>query len=133
MEGFSNSQDDKGNGKEIISGGAGHSDELTGGKIVQKMPDTLRGEDGERMINNTQIRIEIHRGPLSYDGEKMDLECHCCDWGFRLEDMVQCPNGHLFCFDCIRKQVNQIIYGGLKAHSSLSCMDMSGCKDPVHN
>ena len=59
MEGFSNSQDDKGNGKEIISGGAGHSDELTAEKIVQKMHDTLHGEDGERMINNPQV---------SYDG-----------------------------------------------------------------
>ena len=122
MEGFSNSQDDKGNGKEIISGRAGHSDELTAEKIIQKMHDTLRGEDGERMINNPQV---------SYDGEDMDIQCDCCYWPFRLEDLVQCPNEHLFCFDCIKQQVNQIIYGGLKAHSSLSCMFMGGCEESV--
>ena len=61
----------------------------------------------------------------------MDLACDCCGWGFRFEDMVQCPNGHLFCFDCIQELVKQFIYGGLKAHSSLSCMDMSGCEESV--
>ena len=87
------------------------------------MHDTLHGEDGERMINNPQV---------SCDGEEMDIQCDCCYWVFRLENLVQCWNEHLFCFDCIKQQVNQIIYGsGLKAHSSLSCMYTGGCEESV--
>jgi TRIAD3 protein (E3 ubiquitin-protein ligase RNF216) len=45
--------------------------------------------------------------------------------------MVQCRNGHLFCFKCITKWIDEIIYGGLKAHGSISCMTIHCCKDSI--
>jgi TRIAD3 protein (E3 ubiquitin-protein ligase RNF216) len=59
------------------------------------------------------------------------IECGCCYWEYQVENMVQCRNGHLFCFKCIRKRIDEIIYGGLKAHASLSCMAIDCCEESI--
>lgn len=46
--------------------------------------------------------------------------------------MVQCGGGHQICFECIEKQVNEILYGGLRAHGSLSCISISHCKKSIY-
>ena len=56
-------------------------------------------------------------------------ECGCCFFEFVIEHMVQCAKGHRSCFGCVRRQVEEIIYGSFKAHSSLPCMDMDSDDD----
>eukprot|EP01018_Ginkgo_biloba_P020291 Gb_03853 [translate_table: standard] len=60
-----------------------------------------------------------------------EIECGCCYCEFPFEEMVQCADGHLFCFRCLRKQVEESTFGGLQTHSSLPCMDTSGCKESI--
>ena len=98
----------KGKRKARISG-SGEFDEETGGKVMT--PKTqVTGMDG---------------------AEAPFTECACRYWPYQFRRMVQCRSGHWFCFQCTQKQVEQIIYGDLKAHDYLSCMDTDGCKDSI--
>jgi hypothetical protein len=108
---LNNSQKEK--GKVIISG-VGDFDEITGGKIAT--PKNL-GAAISNMVSLSETEV------VEMDGVgATSIECGCCYWEYQVENMVQCRNGHLFCFKCIRKWIDEIIYGGLKAHISLSCM-----------
>ncbi|XP_057860426.2 uncharacterized protein LOC131069119 isoform X2 [Cryptomeria japonica] len=59
------------------------------------------------------------------------IECGCCCMEFSFEQMVQCADGHLFCFQCLRRQVEESTFGGLQACHSLPCMDTSGCSESI--
>ena len=63
--------------------------------------------------------------------EAESIECKCCYRKFELENMIQCPTGHRFCFSCIKRRVEEIIYGSLKAHGTLSCMSMDYCSESI--
>ena len=52
----------------------------------------------------------------------IQAECGCCFLEFQIENMVQCGEGHRFCFGGLRRQVEEIIYGSFKAHYCLPCM-----------
>ena len=52
----------------------------------------------------------------------IQAECGCCFFEFQIENMVQCEEGHRFCFGCLRRQVEGIIYGSFKAPACLPCM-----------
>ncbi|KAF9030307.1 hypothetical protein BDZ89DRAFT_1064727 [Hymenopellis radicata] len=55
------------------------------------------------------------------------IECGCCFTEYPFDKMVQCPDAHLFCSDC----VTQYAETQLGSHdSSILCMDQSGCKHP---
>ena len=56
------------------------------------------------------------------------IECRCCYDEFGYKNMVQCSNGHRFCFRCLRRRVDEIIYGGLRADAYLSCMSTDDCE-----
>ncbi|KAG0607036.1 hypothetical protein M758_9G187900 [Ceratodon purpureus] len=58
-----------------------------------------------------------------------DIECGCCCSDYRFEEMVQCAEGHLFCFTCLRRRVEESTFGGAQACTSLPCMDTSGCEE----
>ncbi|KAH9326081.1 hypothetical protein KI387_006259, partial [Taxus chinensis] len=60
-----------------------------------------------------------------------DIECGCCCMEFPFEHMVQCTDGHLFCFQCLRRQVEESTFGGLQARHSLPCMDTNGCNESI--
>jgi len=45
--------------------------------------------------------------------------------------MVQCANGHLFCYQCVGRQVEEILIGYLAAHSSLPCMYTDSCNESI--
>jgi len=62
-------------------------------------------------------------------GASGNIECGCCCSDFRFEEMVQCSEGHLFCFGCLRRRVEESTFGGSKAASSLPCMDTGGCEE----
>ena len=62
----------------------------------------------------------------------MQAECGCCFFEFVIENLVQCEKGHRVCFGCLRRQVEDIIYGSFKAHGCLPCMYTGyECKDSI--
>lgn len=42
--------------------------------------------------------------------------------------MVQCAEGHLFCFACLKRRVEESTFGAAAAGGSLPCMDTDGCE-----
>ncbi|KAI5069444.1 hypothetical protein GOP47_0015745 [Adiantum capillus-veneris] len=59
------------------------------------------------------------------------LECGCCCADVPFEEMVQCADGHLFCFSCLRRSVEESTFGSLPAFGFLPCLDMTGCDKSV--
>ncbi|GBG65676.1 hypothetical protein CBR_g51976 [Chara braunii] len=58
---------------------------------------------------------------------KDEIECGCCYMEYPFSDMVQCAEGHLFCFSCLQRRVEESTFGNLSATGALLCMDTSGC------
>ncbi|KAF8527443.1 hypothetical protein BU17DRAFT_34385, partial [Hysterangium stoloniferum] len=55
-------------------------------------------------------------------------ECACCyEDATPFEEMMQCPEGHLFCKNCVRMNAESTV-GELK--TEILCMDQSECKQP---
>ncbi|KAK0491629.1 hypothetical protein IW261DRAFT_1324475 [Armillaria novae-zelandiae] len=55
------------------------------------------------------------------------IECGCCFSEYPFNRMVQCPDAHLFCSDCVTAYAST----QLGAHDvNILCMDQSGCKHP---
>ncbi|KIO29765.1 hypothetical protein M407DRAFT_70089, partial [Tulasnella calospora MUT 4182] len=53
------------------------------------------------------------------------IECGCCFAEYAFENMVQCPEAHLFCKKCARRTAEEAI-GARKA--VIRCMDQDGCQ-----
>ncbi|KAG8907370.1 hypothetical protein FRC01_007709 [Tulasnella sp. 417] len=53
------------------------------------------------------------------------IECGCCFAEYAFENMVQCPEAHLFCKTCARRTAEEAI-GARKA--VIKCMDQDGCQ-----
>lgn len=53
------------------------------------------------------------------------IECGCCFSAYAFENMIQCPDAHLFCKTCARRTAEEAI-GGRKA--VIKCMDQDGCQ-----
>lgn len=52
------------------------------------------------------------------------IQCGCCFATFRFNEMVQCPEAHLFCITCMTSYTSTL----LGAHNSrIQCIDRSGC------
>ncbi|KAG0152379.1 hypothetical protein CROQUDRAFT_35413 [Cronartium quercuum f. sp. fusiforme G11] len=56
--------------------------------------------------------------------EGLLLECQCCFDTFRFVKMIQCPEGHLFCGECVKR--NADVQLGLNK-AEVKCMDASDC------
>ncbi|TCD66626.1 hypothetical protein EIP91_001093, partial [Steccherinum ochraceum] len=56
-----------------------------------------------------------------------DIECGCCFTENLFADMTQCPDGHLFCKDCVTAYASTQLGS---QDSNLVCMDQSDCKLP---
>lgn len=63
-----------------------------------------------------------------YAGEGQEIECGCCCCEYPFEKMVQCAEGHLFCFACLKRRVEESTFGASSAGGSLPCMDTDGCQ-----
>ncbi|KAG5185647.1 hypothetical protein JKP88DRAFT_348220 [Tribonema minus] len=53
-------------------------------------------------------------------------ECGCCCSEAPFEEMISCAEGHMFCANCLKRFVEERLYG--LGRAELSCMDSSGCK-----
>ncbi|KAH9837572.1 uncharacterized protein C8Q71DRAFT_753273 [Rhodofomes roseus] len=62
---------------------------------------------------------------VEVDPEDGGIECGCCFSSYAFDTMIQCPDAHLFCKDCMSSYAE----GLLGAHdANIVCMDQTGCK-----
>lgn len=61
--------------------------------------------------------------------EGTGIECGCCFAEYAFEEMVQCPEAHLFCKDCAKRNAESAL-GMRKA--VISCMDSSSESSHIH-
>ncbi|KAG0571284.1 hypothetical protein KC19_6G225700 [Ceratodon purpureus] len=97
-------------------------------------PTNRRGEGDDHGVGtSTGSRVEgqVDIAPEDIAPEVLPagIECGCCYSDSRFEEMVQCAEGHLFCFTCLRRRVDESAFGGAQACASLPCMDTGGCED----
>ncbi|KIJ54417.1 hypothetical protein M422DRAFT_99431, partial [Sphaerobolus stellatus SS14] len=56
------------------------------------------------------------------------IECECCfDDMIPFDEMIQCPEGHLFCPNCVRQQAETAVGNRM---TEIVCMSVSECKQP---
>ncbi|TRM63521.1 hypothetical protein BD626DRAFT_494567 [Schizophyllum amplum] len=61
-----------------------------------------------------------------YEDSGDGIECGCCFTAYPFYKMVQCPDAHLFCKDCMLSYAES----KLGSHDvKIACMDQSGCKE----
>jgi hypothetical protein len=68
------------------------------------------------------------------------LECECCFGDYAWEDMVACTGGHFFCHNCLRRSVEESIFGQGKKNllpekASVCCLSSTAsppCQEFVH-
>jgi len=72
---------------------------------------------------------------VDYDSESESelrtMECGCCCNEFPFENIVECTDGHQFCFGCVRRELEEIIYGNYEARGYLLCMYTCRCIKPI--
>ncbi|KDQ54307.1 hypothetical protein JAAARDRAFT_38467 [Jaapia argillacea MUCL 33604] len=59
------------------------------------------------------------------DGDGDGMECGCCFSDYPFEKLIQCPEAHLFCTDCMTSYVSDRLGS---QNANIVCMDQSGCK-----
>lgn len=55
------------------------------------------------------------------------FECGCCFGDYVFSKMVQCPEAHLFCKDCARRNAENVMGN---RQTVVQCMDQDGCTAP---
>ncbi|CCM00543.1 uncharacterized protein FIBRA_02577 [Fibroporia radiculosa] len=61
------------------------------------------------------------------EDEEDGIECGCCFSTYGFSKMIQCPEAHLFCPECMTSYASNL----LGSHdANIVCMDQSGCKLP---
>lgn len=83
-----------------------------------------------KWIRKSHLRIKTNSNE-EYHSLDGGIECGCCYNEFQFQMMVQCADGHLFCFQCLRKHVEESTFGGFQSCNSLPCMDTDGCKESI--
>ena len=59
---------------------------------------------------NDSISRKLARAMSEKEGTT--LECSCCFGDYAFEEMVSCKNeGHLFCFDCLKRHASERVFG----------------------
>ncbi|KAF5310761.1 hypothetical protein D9619_007644 [Psilocybe cf. subviscida] len=84
-----------------------------------------KGKGKQRAVDVDVDKIALVQEDPVEEDQGGDIECGCCFGEYTFDKMVQCPDGHLFCANCI----SQYAATQLGAHNpSLVCMDSSECK-----
>ncbi|KAF5376136.1 hypothetical protein D9615_007703 [Tricholomella constricta] len=88
----------------------------------------VNGEDGvvETVID---VLLNDHQEDSGNDATEQEnlqdaVECGCCFATYPFEEMIQCPETHLFCSPCMNTH-SSILLGS--HNPDILCMDQSGC------
>lgn len=92
---------------------------------LTKMTDFLRSSSSEYVSYSAASSNAGHSEVGSME------ECGCCCDEFPVEKIVECTDRHVFCFGCVRREVEEIIYGNYEARGHVPCMNTHGCKKPI--
>jgi len=55
-------------------------------------------------------------------------ECGCCCGDYAFDNLVQCSEGHLFCRTCVRKYVEETVFGNGKSHVKCITSESPACE-----
>lgn len=102
-------------------------------------PETRHGKgkgvlrhDAELVKEMEWVQLRLQEEPSAQaadqgeEDEENSIECGCCFSIYPFEKMIQCPEAHLFCTDCIISYASTL----LGSHDArIACMDQSGCKE----
>ncbi|KAG6377314.1 hypothetical protein JVT61DRAFT_15103 [Boletus reticuloceps] len=62
-----------------------------------------------------------------YENNGQGIECGCCFSEYPFDQMIQCPEAHLFCKSCMSSYASNLLG---EHNPNIVCMDQSGCKLP---
>ncbi|TFY70302.1 hypothetical protein EVG20_g2704 [Dentipellis fragilis] len=102
------------------NGKAKASDELLA-QFEKERAWVVRTAQQQRMKLDGELAAQINEEEYE---DASGLECGCCFTPSPFDKMIQCPDAHLFCCDCV------IAYAGTKLgehNPNLTCMDTSQC------
>ena len=71
-----------------------------------------------------KLAEELNEKEYEETGQGIECGCCCCEYPF--DEMVQCLEGHLFWKSCLKKYVEESVFG--QGQIDVHCMDGSGCK-----
>ncbi|KAI6141308.1 hypothetical protein BKA82DRAFT_4204623 [Pisolithus tinctorius] len=63
-----------------------------------------------------------------YQETEDGIECGCCFSLYPFDNMIQCPDAHLFCKSCMTSYSSTLLG---EHNPNIVCMDQSGCKLPI--
>eukprot|EP00899_Mesostigma_viride_P012721 jgi/Mesvir1/2144/Mv16665-RA.1 len=61
--------------------------------------------------------------------QRARVDCGCCYSDHPIEQMVQCQDAHLFCKACVKRYVENVLFGTTRAERGLPCMSTDGACD----
>ncbi|KDQ07483.1 hypothetical protein BOTBODRAFT_38782 [Botryobasidium botryosum FD-172 SS1] len=79
--------------------------------------------DEERAKEDQEVAQKLYEAEVEEAGE--GVECGCCYSEYPFENMVQCPEAHLFCKGCAKTHAETLL-GDRK--TDILCIDQSGCR-----
>ncbi|KAL1735070.1 hypothetical protein EV714DRAFT_201568 [Schizophyllum commune] len=104
--------------------GKGKTPERFDADFEQERAFILRIRREEQQKRDAELAEELIEKQAEESGEV--IECGCCFTSYPFFKMIQCPDAHLFCKECM------LSYAETKLGShdvKISCMDQSGCKE----
>jgi hypothetical protein len=91
--------------------------------------ETLKKTDQEK----TNFKAAQVLNQSEYEVNNELISCSCCYTDHAFEMLCQCNDGHLFCFSCVGRYLNEMTYGQtpIKDQGRIPCMDMDGCQGSI--
>eukprot|EP00245_Coleochaete_scutata_P004126 TRINITY_DN16388_c0_g1_i1.p1 TRINITY_DN16388_c0_g1~~TRINITY_DN16388_c0_g1_i1.p1 ORF type:complete len:720 (-),score=138.25 TRINITY_DN16388_c0_g1_i1:787-2946(-) len=86
-----------------------------------------RAYNKEALEKDMQLAQDVNGEEYVANGQ--EIECGCCFGDFPFETMAQCADGHLFCFGCLKRRVEESTFGAMGASGALQCMNTDGCEE----
>eukprot|EP00899_Mesostigma_viride_P028474 jgi/Mesvir1/8811/Mv02712-RA.1 len=76
--------------------------------------------------------LGVHQLVVALEEEEREQEghvdCGCCYGDYPIQLMVQCQQAHLFCRDCVKRFVEEVLFGTTRAERGLPCRSTDGCE-----
>ena len=112
--------------------------ELKKYRIIQlkvDINDPLLSFEIELLLENLN-KLELDKKKIDEENQIIEnarldgslIECGCCFNEIPIDRCLQCPDGHLFCSNCVQTSINVAIVEG---KSNIKCLSMNGCNQEI--